>query len=297
MKLPGVKHGYNLINCPICQLGPLRPRFDLGTHKIAGCGSCGVLFNQTYYEDETFRRGLFDKDYYESVQSEAFKSKLDSFREDPSVRVFKKYLDLIEKETRPGNVLDVGCAFGTFLKVAQERGWRPSGVELSGYASDLTRKTWGFEIFNGDLNDSPFQPAAFDLVTFWDTIEHVKTPKENLKKAHALLKPGGVLLITTDNFQSLIARLAAGLYCLSFGKLKFAVKKFYIPHNTCYFNPEDVKRLLGECRFKLLHFEGIDYPLEKMNLSPLEKIVVGILYKAGGLARLNSQFLAIAQKQ
>ena len=285
-----------LIACPICRNSDLKREFNLSAYRIGRCPSCGVLFNETYYENGAFRTKLFEESYYHAVQARAFENRLENYQEDPSLPVFQKYLEWVEKKTRPGRVLDVGCAFGTFLKVAQGRGWAPHGVEISEYASSLARKTWNFPVFSGDLGDCPFERGFFNLVTFWDVIEHVERPGENLRAAHAFLAPGGFLLITTDNARGLIPLIAGGLYRLSFGRWTYPTRKFFIPHNTCFFDRESLGRLLESAGFKPVHWEGIDYPLGKMNLSAAERMAVAALYKLGDLARLNSQFLVIAQK-
>jgi 2-polyprenyl-3-methyl-5-hydroxy-6-metoxy-1,4-benzoquinol methylase len=288
--------GVLTVQCLTCDSTSLIPRFELRRYQIIACARCGVLYNQTYYEDSHFRENLFEKGYYEHVHSTAFENRLEQFEKDPSVKVYQKYLKHIERTKTPGRVLDVGCAFGTFLKVASTRNWQPWGVEFSKYSSEQARKTWGFEIFNGDLNDCPFEEDTFDLVTFWDVIEHVPNPRKNLEKARALLKKGGYLLITTDNCSSLISFMASALYKLSMGHFKYPVERFFIPYNTCYFKPTNMKGLLASCGFKPIYFEMIDYPLEKMNLSKAEKICVGALYKLGDLVDLNSQFIVIAEK-
>lgn len=284
------------MNCPLCQQAPLEPRFKLPSYTLARCRRCGVLFNQTYYEDPDFKRGLFEDHYYESVQSEAFKNKLDQFAKDPSLKVFSRYLALIETQAKPGRVLDVGCAFGNFLKLARDRGWDPYGVEISAYASQKAKEAWGFPIFNGDIAGCLFEKNSFDLVTFWDVIEHVEKPQENLKRAHELLKPGGFLLLTTDNGRSLIGDLARFLYHASFGKLNFGIRKFYIPHNTCFFDRDSMRKLLKEYGFAPIYFKGVDYPIEKMNLSGAERALVVVLYFLGALLGRRSQFLVVSRK-
>jgi len=249
------------MECMTCDNGRMKLRFSLSKHKIVECESCGVLFNETFYDSEEFRMNLFEGEYYDEVQSQAFQNRLEKFENDPSVKVYRRYLEIVERNIGRGRVLDVGCAFGTFLKVATDRGWEPAGVEISKYSSEACRKLWGFNVFTGDLNDAPLAEESFDLITFWDVIEHVRDPRRNLIKARRLLKSGGYLLITTDNFFSLLSILASIAYKASFGYFTFPVDRFYIPHNTCYFTPDTMSRLVSEVGFKSVFFE-------KKRLSP-----------------------------
>jgi 2-polyprenyl-3-methyl-5-hydroxy-6-metoxy-1,4-benzoquinol methylase len=285
------------MQCPICDSQALAPLYQLQGHRIDRCGNCRILVNGTFFQEPSFREKLFEETYYDGVQSEAFKNKLDAYQNDPSLPFYTKYLSWIESQRGKGRVLDVGCAFGNFLKMAQDRGWDPSGVEISKYSSKLAHDKWGFPVFNGNLLDSSYKDSSFDLVTFWDVIEHVGNPVQNLKKAHALLKPGGWLLITTDSYQSLMSLIAKSLYQVSFRKIRYGMEKFYIKHNSFYFTPTDLKKLMARAGFKLVRTEGVDYPIDKMNLSPAEKLLVRVLYGAGQLTRLNSQILVIAEKQ
>lgn len=275
------------------------PSYDLESYKIVSCSNCSTQFNETYYMDKHFREGLFEEGYYDSVQSQAFKDRLDKYENDPSVKIYERYLQVLEDKlgVHPGQVLDVGSAFGTFLKVASNRGWVPHGVEYSEFSSSTARDHWGFEIFNGDITQSPYVEQQFDLVTYWDVIEHVIDPRANLEKAHELLKEGGLLLITTDNYRSLLSALASLSYKLTLGKLKYAVEKFYIPHNTYYFTPENFKTLLRDTGFEPVFFEKLDYPIDKLDVSGLEKNLVRLLYAVGNMVNMNTQFMYIATRK
>ena len=82
--------------------------------------------------------------------------------------------------TSQGNLLDVGCAMGSFLSTAKDDGWTVEGVELSEYGSQHTRKTLSINVFNGSLGDAvqsgSIKESFFDVVTLWDTLEHLTDP-------------------------------------------------------------------------------------------------------------------------
>jgi len=284
--------------CRVCGSTDLEQSYCLESYKLVVCRDCGTQFNETYYVNQSFREGLFEKGYYDSVQSQAFKNRLDEYQNDPSVKVYDRYLQIVENRlgVKPGNVLDVGSAFGTFLKVASNRGWKPHGVEYSQFSSSAAREHWGFEIFNGDITTSSYQNGQFDLITYWDVIEHVIDPRANLEKANALLKKGGKLLITTDNYQGMLSMIADVVYRLTFGKVKYPIEKFYIPYNTYYFTPKNFKMLLRATGFKPVFFEKLDYPIDKLDVSGLEKELVRILYAIGNAINMNTQFMFIAEK-
>ena len=285
--------------CRVCGSTNLEQSYSLESYNLVACRDCGTQFNETYYVNQRFRDGLFEKGYYDSVQSQAFKNRLDEYQNDPSVKVYDRYLHIVEDKlgVKPGNVLDVGSAFGTFLKVASNRGWKPHGVEYSKFSCSAAREHWGFEIFNGDITMSPYQKGQFDLITYWDVIEHVIDPRANLEKANALLREGGKLLITTDNYQSMLSAIANMAYQITFGRVKYPIQKFYIPHNTYYFTPKNFKMLLEATGFKPVFFEKLDYPIDKLDVSGLEKKIVRVLYAIGDVINMNTQFMFIAEKE
>lgn len=60
-----------------------------------------------------------------------------------------------------------------------------------------------------DLNDEPlpYPDATFDLVTCSEVIEHVENPRRLVREARRVLKPGGVLVLTTPNVLNANSRL------------------------------------------------------------------------------------------
>jgi predicted TPR repeat methyltransferase len=106
-------------------------------------------------------------------------------------------------------VLDVGCAAGFFLSVMKERGWRTLGVEVSGYIAEYGRQNYGLDVIVGTLDEAAEKlgERRFDLITFWDVVEHLPDPRTILARAAQLLKPGGKVLIETQNVRSLFARV------------------------------------------------------------------------------------------
>ena len=282
-----------LLSCPACRESSIVPHLVLGDYRLGRCTRCGLVINRTFYEDPQFRSALFQPDYYDS--NVAFEHRQDRFSADPSLPLYAKFMALIEQSVPPGRVLDVGCAFGNFLKLAQDRRWSPEGVELSGYSSAAARRTWGFDVFNGDLEEFPGRSESFDLVTFWDVIEHVPEPRRNLEKARHLLRRGGYVLLSTDNAAGLIPALGSAFYHATFGLWRYPARKFFIRFNSCFFDADNMRALLESCGFAVRHFSGLDYPLPKLNVSGLERQTVRGLYFLGRIIRRQSQFLMIAE--
>jgi SAM-dependent methyltransferase len=98
-----------------------------------------------------------------------------------------------------GRLLDVGCGRGDVAEWFGARGWRIAGVEPSEKAATQAAKR-GVEVHHGTLDDAPWEPASFDAVTFNHVLEHVPEPRAALRQSAALLKPGGLLVVSAPNF-------------------------------------------------------------------------------------------------
>lgn len=106
-----------------------------------------------------------------------------------------------------GRILDVGCATGLFLHEMASAGWQAAGVELVPHAAEYARAHFGLDVFSGQLAQAPFGPATFDVVTFWDVLEHTFSPTQELALAARLLGPGGLVAINVPNWRSIDRRL------------------------------------------------------------------------------------------
>jgi hypothetical protein len=152
------------------------------------------------------------------------------------LKTYRKRYALVAKHfARPGRVLDVGCAAGYFLKVCQEKGWDVLGLEVSDAIRPQAEERLGKQhVMAGLLEDAPLAPASFDLVTFWDVVEHIPDVVGALKHVRTLLKPGGKLLIETQNVAS---RTAARM-----GK---AWNHYKHAEHIYHFDPKTIADVLG----------------------------------------------------
>jgi SAM-dependent methyltransferase len=106
--------------------------------------------------------------------------------------------------------LDFGCGAGGFLKYLRARGsladrrLELAGHDVGSYA-DMLKTTDGFRIH--DLDELSRTPAErYDVISMIEVIEHLPAPLEPMRLVSRLLKPGGLLLLTTGNLASQIAR-------------------------------------------------------------------------------------------
>lgn len=112
----------------------------------------------------------------------------------------------IVSSLEPGSlVLDAPCGEGALLFRLKESGFRVRGVDIDPGAALLDQT----EYAPGDLNQLPlpFQDQSFDAVTSVEGIEHLENPPALIREFHRLLKPGGLLVLTTPNITSIRSRV------------------------------------------------------------------------------------------
>jgi SAM-dependent methyltransferase len=111
--------------------------------------------------------------------------------------------DMYISDLTPGRLLDVGCGNGLFLKRMSDLGWIAQGVETDTRSARVARETYGFEVYGGTLQDAGFPADSFDAITMSHVIEHLRDPLLVLAECRRILKPGGVLVVTTPNYKCL----------------------------------------------------------------------------------------------
>ncbi len=103
----------------------------------------------------------------------------------------------------PGRLLDVGCAMGHFMNFARQHGWDTVGTECSGYAAKRARERFLMRARHQCvLSQARFPPEFCDAAVLIEVVEHLPAPRQTLAEVFRILKPGGVICVTTPNFAS-----------------------------------------------------------------------------------------------
>ena len=110
--------------------------------------------------------------------------------------------DPAQADHRPQRVLDVGSSTGLFLNEMQKAGWQALGVEPTPSAARYARDRFGLEIQECMLEEADLEAGSFKLITFWDVLEHVFSPRDTLVRSHELLQTDGLLAINIPNYAS-----------------------------------------------------------------------------------------------
>ena len=120
-------------------------------------------------------------------------------------RTARRLLDLLDRRVRAGRMLDIGCGHGLLMAEARERGWEPTGLELSCSAVAHARSL-GLQVHERGIENADLPAGSFHAVVAVDLIEHLHEPREFVRRCSELLAPGGALMIATPDPESWLAR-------------------------------------------------------------------------------------------
>lgn len=128
----------------------------------------------------------------------------------------------------PSRHLDIGSGHGELIQLLRNKfDLHSSACDYTGNLMKLPDVT--VNVANLNTEALPYQDSVFDLVTCTEVIEHLENYRFILREVNRVLKPGGILVITTPNILNLKSRirfLVFGFYNL-FGPLHFRESKLH----------------------------------------------------------------------
>ncbi|MGI8478248.1 MAG: class I SAM-dependent methyltransferase [Gaiellaceae bacterium] len=136
--------------------------------------------------------------------------------------------------------LDAGCGDGRYLAALATLGPLPKrivGVDIAGSTLDTAFRATAAagvepELVRANLERLPLGDAEFDLVVSIQVLEHLLDPAAGLRELARVLKPGGTLLLSTDNRRNLITRTLNGprWVVASIARKRNSRVRFKFPH-------------------------------------------------------------------
>ena len=223
------------IKCTACRSSQSIIVLRKGSLSLHRCLNCGTIFLGGYSND--FLPELYSYyDKYANLGKENVFDPINDVRCQDLLRWFSGF-------GAGREVLDVGCGLGQFVEVANKSGWKAEGLELSKGAVDFARRQ-ELAVRKLDFFSEEIKPNSYDLVTLFEVIEHVPNPAEFLQRAGEVVRPRGLVYLTTPNFASLDRFLLGRDWGI-----------IHREHLT-YFAPCTLRSLVKKTNcFEILHFE------------------------------------------
>jgi 2-polyprenyl-3-methyl-5-hydroxy-6-metoxy-1,4-benzoquinol methylase len=148
-----------------------------------------------------------------------------------------------------GRVLDFGCGAGWLSARLRDRGFDVTAMDFSEHAARHVRETYGIPALVGSLPHPDLATASFDIVVMGAVLEHVHDPHRIIDAAAQLLVPGGRLVLSVPNLDSLAFR--------KFGADWFSLD---LPRHLLHFNPATLTRLIELHGFRVDELRQQSHP-------------------------------------
>ena len=189
--------------CPCCLGNRTKLHIVKHSYPIHRCSNCELLFVHPQPSKEELGK-LYSAAYFS--RGNKYDAALDP-KHDPNWLNDQDKIALIKQWCSRGTLLDVGCALGGFLAVAQEHGFQVEGVEIAEYAAEQARTRLHIKVTNSDIYSAELAPESYDVITMWDVIEHLTEPNLAFEKIIRALRPKGYVAFSTGDVSSAWARL------------------------------------------------------------------------------------------
>lgn len=232
--------GYRIVECVTCHLRYLFPQPSLT--------ETAELYSEHYFQStDALGRG------YEGYTEQA-----ENLR-----ATFRDRLRFLPAKTSGNRLLDVGAAAGYFVEQARQAGWDAEGIEPSKWAVAYARDRVRVPVREGILDANTYADNSFDVITFWEVIEHLPDPRNFLLNVARVAKPGATILFSTPDSGSTVARVL-GRNWLGWRK---------IPEHLFFFDKPSLARLLRETGFEVTDSRYVTltvtwpYALERLSAS------------------------------
>jgi len=192
--------------CPICGAQAGRPRHRARGFTILACAGCtGWYLREAAAGGEAYAGGYLRRGADAAGTRGYFDYEADRALH---LRNFARNLEILAQFGAGGALCDVGCASGHFLEAARAsaRFTSVAGVDVSAEAIAALRARLGCPAWAGQVERMP-APGRFDVVTMWETIEHIERPVAALAALRGWLRAGGLLAVGTGDNACMVARL------------------------------------------------------------------------------------------
>jgi SAM-dependent methyltransferase len=245
---PAGQESSTIRECPACKVQTLHAYlFAVNRCRIWQCTSCGLGSADVEDFDPG---GYYTADYFSGKHSDGYADYLGAER---VLRgEFAQTVKFMRRFREAGRLLDIGCAYGFFLKEAR-RFFEITGIEIAEEAAEACRRA-GLPVLSGMADEANMaKVGVVDVITLLDVIEHLAQPDETLALCQRQLAPGGLILITTGDFGSFAARLSGARWRL-----------MTPPQHLWFFTRESLRRMAGKLGLSIIHF---DHPAKIVPLS------------------------------
>ena len=243
---------YDFKRCKLCGQFSGSIKFKLKDLALYACATCDFHYTDRLDElvdDQSSSRLL------SNTEQQYIENQLEQNTQQLSVN-----LNFVQQhsELPKMNCLDVGCGAGVFPSLLHQAGAKVQAIEPQPLFGQFSQQHFDFTP-RRELANHPYWQQGFtehfDIVTLWDSLEHVNFPAETISALSQLIKPQGLLFLDTPARESLPYCLSEWSYRLSRGRNPLMLNSFYSSKRFGHkqiFNQQQLWQLVEQHGFSVI---------------------------------------------
>ena len=298
-----------LTACPACSGTSLKPfSFTLEAERAGAihfaqsrCRSCDLVFSNPMAEDAELEQ-FYRASYYEDHEAiyNAHRPDIETLIRDRATGEARGLRNSVLPHVQGGLFFEIGAGYGALLAGARELGFSVAGVEPSARAARFGREVMGLEHLRAGMFDAADWPAAScDVIYSFQVIEHVADLHAFAGGTFRMLKPGGLMVVGTENHHNVwvnIRRVRSWLKGRRLPEFQTA------DHHTYYFSGRSLSALLVSHGFDIVkchvYTPSLAEKLQKARFrSPLSKLAFYAMHYADAWTGRGNRVLVWCRKR
>lgn len=220
---------------------------------------------------DTFELNKFkktSKEWWDKKGEFSILHKINPIRIEYITKKIKKHFSISKESEIPLsklNLIDIGCGGGLVCVPMSKLGVNVTGLDINESniiaASEYAKHTdFKINYIKQTIEEHRISQNKYDIILCLEVIEHVANPNIFVKNLVKLLKPGGMIIISTINrtIKSYLLAIVMAEYVLR-----------WIPQNTHHYSklikPSEIKHMLNPYKMRLKELKGLSYDLSSQN--------------------------------
>ena len=198
------------VACNLCGSNDYTVRFEQGVaqvNQIVNCNACGLMYaNPRTKEVDSVLIETYDPEFVLSAIVNQDSQRLE--KEALQVKDYEKTRAFLHKHyPQKGKLIEVGSGLGYLLNFFKQDGWNVLGLEPNVGMCRYAESEFGIKIIPTILEKAELEDRSADAVLMMHVIEHVSDPYSTLKEIYRILKPGGIFVMETPRYDTLMFKL------------------------------------------------------------------------------------------
>ena len=158
----------------------------------------------------------------------------------------KKFLKLVKDIPVGSKILDIGFGTGDLLAELAKRGYDVWGMDIDKNGVEFAQNYFElknlYALSDKDFFNLPNLPK-FDMITFFELIEHLDNPLEFIQRVKNLLKEEGLMILSTPSRERMLVN---------------SLSSDFPPHHLSRWSEESIAKLFAKINFKISRIEYIE---------------------------------------